>query len=149
MSARLNKILRDLNRHKQIFDLDQNRLAESLMDIDAGVILAAMDAEVDPDGAPWAPLSELYLEFKARAAPGAPMAVLYGHMKTIEQLHGLRRITAREAVMVYGIDELARELATFFQEGNSRQPPRKFYGTSAEADIRKDMFCREHLESQI
>jgi hypothetical protein len=150
-SGRLAKILRDLERHKHIFDLDQHDLAEALMDIDVEVMLRDMDAEVAPDGTAWPRLSERYERWKARAAPGAPMAVLYGHMKTREQLEGLRRVTAREATMVYGIDDLAREVATYFQEGapGNDQPPRPFYGLSAEADARKDEYCRKHLEKLI
>jgi hypothetical protein len=150
-SASLSKILRVLERHKHIFDLDKNHLGEALMDITAEVILRDMDAEVGPDGQAWPALSNPYEEWKAKAAPGAPMAVLYGHMKTPEQVNGMRRVTAREAVMVYGVDELARELATYFQEGSSgnNQPPRPFYGLSAEAEVRIDEHCRKHLESKV
>ena len=151
MSWRLTKILGDLDRHKQIFDLDQNGLGEALMNIDCEVILRDMDAEVDPDGKPWPPLSELYLAWKAIAAPGSPMAVLYGHMKTLAQLKGMRRTTARLAVMVYGIDEEARDLAEWFQEGNAKQnrPPRRFYLQSAEAQQLKDEYCRNHLTGRV
>ena len=151
MSAALARIVRILERHKTIFDLDKNGLAESLMDIDAEVILREMGQEIDPDGAGWPALSLAYLKFKSRVAPGAPMGVLYGHMKTETQIKGLRRITAREAVMVYGVDELARDLAEWFQEGSKKQnrPPRRFYKLSVEAQTRKDAFCRQHLAKLV
>lgn len=149
MSARLDPILRDLERHKTVFDLDRDGLGEALMDLDARLILKYMDAQEDPDGNPWPPLSEGYALWKDAAHPGNPMAVLLGHMKTEEQVKGMRRVTAREATMVFGVDELARQEATYFQEGSADQPPRRFYGQSAEAQQLKDDLCRKHLEDRV
>lgn len=148
-SAALSSILADLERHKTIFDLDRHGLGAKLMDATAEQILRDMIDEKSPDGAPWARLSEAYAEYKAKVAPGQPISVLFGHMRTIGQLKGLRRAAAREAVMVYGVDDLARDLATWFQEGSSRQPARPFYGISAECEARLDQICREHLESLV
>lgn len=148
-TAALASILADLERHKTIFDLDKHGLAEKLMDATAEQILRDMKAETDPDGNPWPALSEAYTEYKAKVAPGQPMSVLFGYMRTIEQLKGSRRIAAREAVMVYGVDEKARQLAEWFTQGNSRQPPRPFFAISAECEARLDQICREHLEGLI
>lgn len=149
-SAALTSILADLERHKTIFDLDKHGLGTALMDATAEQILRDMVDEKGPDGNPWAPLSEAYAEYKAKVAPGQPISVLFGHMRTIAQLKGLRRIEAREAVMVYGVDELARDLATWFQDPtNSRQPPRPFYGISSECETRLDQLCREHMEALV
>ncbi len=88
MSARLGPILRDLERHKTIFDLDRDGLGEALMDLDARVILKGMDARVDFDGNPRPPLSEGYGLWRHAACPGDPMAVLLGHMETEAQVKG-------------------------------------------------------------
>jgi len=88
MSARLDPILRDLERHKTIFDLDRDGLGETLMDLDARVILKDMDAQVDPDGNPRPPLSEAYGLWKHAACPGDPTAVHLVHMKTEAQVKG-------------------------------------------------------------
>lgn len=149
MSTRLDNVLRDLERHKTIFDLDRDGLGEALMDVDARVILKNMDRQEDFDGNPWPPLSEGYGLWKNATYPGKPMAVLLGHMKTEEQVKGMRRVTARDATMVFGVDELARDEATWFQEGSADQPPRRFYGQSAEANQLKDELLQKHLEDRI
>lgn len=79
------------------------------------------------------------------------MAVLFGHMKTIDQLSGRRRITPREAIMEYGIDELAIDLAHWFQEGSAKQnrPPRPFYGLSSEALHESDQYCNRHIAKLV
>ncbi len=88
MSARLDPILRDLERHKTIFDLDRDSLGEALMDVDAQVILKDIAAEVGPDGNPRPPLSEGYGLWRHAACPGNAMAVHLGHMKTEAQVRG-------------------------------------------------------------
>ena len=88
MSARLDPILGDLERHKTIFNLDRNGPGEALMDVDARVILRDMDAQVDPDGNPRPPLSEAYGLWNHAACPANPTAVLLGHMKTESQVKG-------------------------------------------------------------
>ncbi len=145
----LSAILADLERHKTIFDLDRDGLGEKLMDATAAQILRDMEAEVDPDGRRWAELSAAYVEYKQKVSPGEPMSVLHGRMRTLEELQGLRRITAREGVMVYGTDEQTRQEAEWFQEGNSRQPGRRFYAISAECEARLDEVCREHLAARV
>jgi hypothetical protein len=151
MSPALRPILRDLERIKTAFDFDQHGLGEKLMDTAVDTIERLMDNEEDPNGIPWDELSESYVKQKARINPGAPMAVLHDHMKQRHQLEGERRITAREAVMVYGTDDRARDEATWFQEGNSAtgQPPRRFYELGYEAQARLDQACRDHLDRII
>lgn len=127
MSAQMNAIIRRIEKHPHIFDFDKGGLGEHLVAIVAQTIYDAMSQECSPKGQAWPALSEAYDEWKSRHFPGQPMAVLTGHMKQIPQLIGLCRIVAGEIRQTYGIDETARALATWFQEGNSHQPPRPFF----------------------
>lgn len=151
MSVAHQRIIGKIAKHKELFDLDKNGLGESLMDLAVTVMLETMDREVGLDGTPWPPLSELYAKWKSKVAPGKPMAVLFEHMKTREQLSGQRRITPREAIMEYGVDELAIDLAHWFQEGSAKQnrPPRLFYGLSAETLQRSDQLCNKHVYANL
>jgi hypothetical protein len=152
-SPLMDAIIGDLQRHKTIFD--PVNVGEEVCDIIAEEILVCMDAQVSPDGTPWEPLSIAYEYWKNKHYPGEPMAVLEGHMKTLEQLKGTRIIAGAggsEMQMTYGIDELARDLAEWFQEGNQGgggflggitshgQPPRPFYSISQPAMDRIDAY---------
>lgn len=127
MSRQMASIISHIQQHPSVLDFDRKGLGEALVEITARAIYDAMSQECSPKGQAWAPLSEAYDEWKQRHFPGRPMAVLLGHMKQLPQLVGLCRITAHEIVQTYGVDETARSLAAWFQEGNSRQPPRPFY----------------------
>ena len=87
-ASQLNPLLKDLARFKEVFDLQRDLLAFRAHNVAVQVMLADMLAEVDPDGMPWPELSELYAKWKSQHFPGNPMAVLYGVMKTEENLRG-------------------------------------------------------------
>jgi hypothetical protein len=136
----------DARRLLEAFDFDKNGLGEALMDEAVDQFLIEMDAQVDPDGVPWPPLSEDYAEWKASAAPGEPMAVLYHLMKTPEQLAGERTIAADVATMTYGTSPDARDEAGFFIEGRPPgQPARRFYEFSAACEARFDAILDAHF----
>lgn len=143
--AQLAPILKELKRQRDFWRFDRGKLGRQLMDAATDCIEDDMDAQQAPDGAPWAPLSEAYVEFKDQVAPGEPMAVLYGHMKTREQLEGQRFRGADEMRQTYGIDERAKQEASWFIEGNDRQPARPFYGFSQEALVRMDQLCDQRF----
>ncbi len=140
MAATMAEILADLDREVYRFDLDKGGLGEKAMDIAVEVMLRDMDAEQSPDGTRWPDLSDAYAEAKAGIAPGSPMAVLHGEMKSTEQLAGERRITPHRCTMVFGTTQQARDEACWFQEGDpgGNQPPRPFWGFSVEALTRTD-----------
>lgn len=126
MSAQISPILADLQRHRHCFDLDRG-LAEPLAEATAAAIFEYMEAQVDPDGHAWEPLSEKYAEWKATHAPGAKMSELYYRMKAPDQLKGELGIDVYRLEQTYGLDLEARQEAEWFQEGNPNQPPRPFY----------------------
>lgn len=146
-SVQLNAIFRDLKRHGDVFAPAD--VADDLFDIAADAILRQMDREQDPDGGDWPPLSADYEVAKQRIAPGKPMAVLYGHMKTIEQIKGQRYIGQDEARMAYGVDDLAKDLAEWFQEGNDNQPPRPFYAVGDEGVQLMDDYLGRRFASKV
>jgi hypothetical protein len=135
--AELNAIVRDLNRHAEVFDLDKHNLGERLLDIAAQAILEQMDAELDPTGTPWPALSDLYATWKATVSAGSPMAVLFGIMKSLTNLQGVREISIYRAASTFGFEtDVSRQEACYFQEGfngvdsaghRRNQPPRRFY----------------------
>lgn len=141
-SRQMNSILAALDRHVRYFDLDRNDLAEDLMDIATEEIRRSMDAETDPDGNPWPALSGDYAKWKAKHFPGNPMAVLHGVMKTDAQLRGNRNVAPDRCRMTYGLDQRARDEATWFQEG---PPERRFWGLSAAAITRMNARLDRHF----
>jgi hypothetical protein len=145
----MQMILQKLDEQTHRFDLDRDGLGETVMDIAVDAMLVDMDAERDPTGANWPPLSAEYAEEKAKVSPGSPMAVLHGIMKTRDQLEGERCITAHQASMTFGKDPVAKQEAIWFQEGDpsNNQPPRLFFGFSAECVSRTDDLLERRAEA--
>lgn len=127
MSLQMAAIVRKIDTLTHALDFDRAGLGDTLVAAAAEEIFRAMDQESSPVSGPWPALSPGYDAWKSAHYPGQPMAVLLGHMKTLEQLTGLYRITTDDIRQVYGIDADARALATWFQEGHGNQPPRPFY----------------------
>lgn len=138
-------IAADINRLADCFHFRREGFGEALMDAAAEGILVAMDAQEDPDGNPWAPLSERYRDWKSRKFPGNPMAVLYGVMKTEENIRGQRLVLSTMAIMTFGTDDLAKQEAEWFQEGNENQPPRPFYAFTRASVEACDGLCDERF----
>ena len=114
MVGSMAKILGDILRHKTIFDLDQNSLGEDLLEIAVEEIERNLYDEVDIEGVRFAPLTAPYETWKNQHYPGRPIAELTGAMKEETQIVGKRKITAKNAEMVYGTDEENKQVATFF-----------------------------------
>ena len=75
MSPDAVRILAAISRHATAFDLTSDKLGESLCKVFTDGVQATIAAEQDPDGTPWADLSEAYAEEKARRFPGKPIGV--------------------------------------------------------------------------
>lgn len=138
-SSQANAILRDLQRHKELFDLTKG-LGTILMNEAAEGMFDQMNREVDPDGVPWPALSEAYAKWKAKTHPGELISELEHRMKTLEQLDGEREIEADHATQTYGVDEGARQEMSWFVEGDPsrNRPPRKAYELDAATVKRLD-----------
>lgn len=139
------EIIADLKRLAKMFDLRRDNLGSDLLDLAAEDVLETMDRQEDPDGLPWIPLSDAYEEWKSLHFPAQPMAVLFGLMKTREQVRGFRVIGVDRAEMTYGLDDQVRNEAEWFQEGNTHQPPRPFYALTAQAVARADVMIDHWL----
>lgn len=148
MSA--DDIIADLNRILKGIDFRRNNLGRDLLDMAAEEILECMDRQEDPDGLPWIPLSDAYEEWKSANFPAQPMAVLYGHMKTREQVRGFRVIEQARAEMTYGLDGPTRDEAEWFQDPtNPNQPARPFYGLTPHAIQRADAIANSWFDDLI
>jgi hypothetical protein len=134
MSAEGAVILADLAKHAVCFDLTLDGLGERLAEALAVGVFAYMDAETDPDNNAWIPLSERYERWKSAHFPGLPMSHLYGLMKQPDQLKGTLNIKPDGMTQTYGTDEDAQNEAVWFQEGNDRQPARRFYDFNEQAE---------------
>lgn len=133
------QIIADLQRIVRDLDFRRNNLGRDLLDMAAEEVLEGMDRQEDPDGFPWIPLSDAYDAWKSAHFPAQPMAVLYGHMKTRDNVRGVRVIEPTRAEMTYGLDEQVRDEAAWFQDPtNPNQPARRFYGLSPHAIQRAD-----------
>ncbi|MDR3639063.1 MAG: hypothetical protein P4L84_34985 [Isosphaeraceae bacterium] len=145
--AELTAIIAAVKQHPRTFDFTKDTLGESLCHVTAMAIIAFMGSEIDPDGNPWPELSEAYADWKSTVAAGEPMAVLYRHMRTLDQMEGLHRITATTVDQTYGTDEEARSLAEWFQEGSTKQnrPPRPFYAFNDLAINNLNDWCDQHF----
>ncbi|MDQ3168423.1 MAG: hypothetical protein M3P94_07220 [Chloroflexota bacterium] len=114
-----------------VFDLDQGTIADDIMDKSVDGMMWNMLMETAPDGTPWPALSDDYEEWKDKFYPGQLMSHLTGEMRTIDQLSGVRTVSAHMATMEYGLDHAVRLKAMKFSEGGvltgTAQPPRPFY----------------------
>lgn len=144
-------IIADLERHKQGFDFTQDELAQRVSVVTAAAIYSYMDAQVDADNAPWIALADGYARWKERHFPGQPIGVLTGHMKALAQLLGELEITPHLLKQTYGIDEQARLLAEWFQEGydDQNRPPRSFYDLNDLAVAALDDFFDRYLAELV
>lgn len=141
LSPQMRAIIARIQRQTHIFDFDREGLGEAICKIVANDIYRAMSAECDPDGNAWPELSESYAKWKAVNKPGAPMGVLEGAMKTVDQLLGQRTITRNQIVQTYGdgSDPDAVDHFLWFSEGDPSRgrPPRPFWmiGPIARAEL--------------
>lgn len=134
-----SEIIADLQRLIRDVDFRRRNLGRDLLDMAAEEVLECMDRQEDPDGLPWIPLSDAYAEWKSSHFPAQPMAVLWGHMKTRDQVRGFRQIEQTRAEMTYGLDNQSRDEAEWFQDPtNPNQPARPFYALSPQAIHRAD-----------
>lgn len=151
MAAELLALVKEIESYEDIFDFARNGndLGEQLVGIAAAAINDQTEHELDEDGTPFAPLSGGYADWKARVAPGAPIGYLWGHMRTFDQMLGLYSIRSASIDQTYGVDDMARNLAVWFQEGNSRQPARRFYAFNSFALAAMDQFLENHFADAI
>jgi hypothetical protein len=132
-TSALAKIRADIERHRHLFDLDRDELGKKLCKAATDGVQQCIAEEREPDGASWAPLSQKYEEWKSFQFPGQPIAVLYQHMADPKEVAGEVVVQANQAVVTYGVSALAKQEASFFQEGNAHQPPRRFWGFTKES----------------
>jgi hypothetical protein len=144
MSAQFHVLEREIKAHAYVFAFNRNQLGQAIMEAAAKDILRAMKLQGDPDAIPWARLTPLYKAWKQKHYPGQPISVLLGHMRTLAQLLGEQWIQRDEMRQTYGVDALAKDLATWFQEGDTHQKPRPFYffGPIGEARIGRVLDAR-------
>lgn len=125
-------IYADIDHMIGLFDFTTGGLGDKATALVSQSILDSMDAEVDCDGIPWAALSYGYEQWKTSVAPGQPIGVLWGSMKTLDQLEGEQIIQPKHIVHTYGKDAMVRTEAMKFQLGGlvtgTRQPQRHFFG---------------------
>jgi hypothetical protein len=127
------KILQDMERHRKLFDLSEGNLGRDLCKAATDGVQACIAGEHAPDGTPWAALSEKYAEWKSFQFPGNPISLLHGTMDDPHEVAGIVDVADSWAEVTYGRSDQARQEAMWFQEGNSHQPPRPFWGFTAES----------------
>jgi hypothetical protein len=129
MSAASAKIVAALGRHKKLFDLTRDDLGRRLCKVATDGVQECIAGQHAPDGSPWPPLDKHYEEWKSFHFPGLPMGVLHQHMANPHEVAGEVVVTADGAKVTYGISDLARREASWFQDPeDGRQPPRRFWG---------------------
>jgi phage virion morphogenesis protein len=86
---------------------------------------ARADANIDPDGKRWAPLSDEYAARKAKIAPASAGKILrlYGYMFGRMNYRPSAKDLILGTPQVYGI---------YHQEGTSKMPQRRFLGLSTD-----------------
>lgn len=143
-SSQLREILRDIERHKVMFDGDV--VGEKVLDIAMAECLERFRRQEDPDGGAWPELSTDYEAWKAAHGLGMQKGVLWGAMSDDEQFRGERSIAKDEASSEFGVNATAKDHASWFEEGDDsrNRPPRPFTALSAEAIRRIDEFLDSH-----
>lgn len=141
------KIRADLERHRHLFDLTRDGLGVALCKAATDGVQYAIAREESPDGTKWADLSPAYAEAKALSHPGNPISLLEGVMDNPREVAGEVVVSAEKATATYGVSDQARQEAIFFQEGNSNQPPRPFWGFTKESEAEARRILDERFKS--
>jgi hypothetical protein len=130
MSVDGRRIRDALARHQTFLDFTDGLCGDSLLAIFADGVEETIKAQEAPDGTPWDPLSPAYDAWKRRHFPGQPMGRLYDVMADPVQVAGFGSVAPDRATAQYGVSQLARDEASWFQEGdpNQNRPPRRFWG---------------------
>lgn len=149
MSAQLSRILARMERHKHIFDFDQNGLGTQMVQTIADDILSAARMGGPPSGGSWPDLSPKYEEWKSEHYPGQPIGYLTGHMLAAPQVVGQPTITAQRIDHRYGVDAVAIEHATYFQTGGDYGKPRLFFRFGPIGLMRLGEMLTSHFRSMI
>lgn len=141
----------DIARMRSLFDLTRDDLGKTLCEIATDGVMDNMQDETDPDGNPWAPLSDAYGAWKANQFPGQPMAVLHHLMADPAQVKGIQAIARNEAVVTYGVSQEARDEAAWFIEGDEarNRPPRNFWGITGPALQLIDEMLEQRLNTRF
>jgi hypothetical protein len=126
--AALAKIRADIARHKKLFDLERDELGKHLCKAATDGVQECFAGQHSPDGEGWEYLSPKYDEWKSFQFPGNPIGVLHQVMANPNEVAGEVVVTPDKATVTYGISDQARDEAVYFQEGNSHQPERRFWG---------------------
>jgi hypothetical protein len=145
MNPALARVLGDIERHRHAFDLDSENLGRDLCKAATDGVQGCIAREESPDGTRWDDLSPHYEEWKRFQFPGEPIGVLHKHMADPHEVAGEVDAKSDEATVTYGISEQARLEATWFQDPeNPNQPPRPFWGFTAEslAEVEKILDAR-------
>jgi hypothetical protein len=130
-------LLADIDEMRRLFDMTDSNLGESLLDETVQDILYNCAMMADPDGNPWADLSDYYKADKqADVGFVYPIGVREQRMLQQPEIEGTRVIQPDLASMEYGTNDRDRHVATSFQEGGPSGgrraiPPRPFYGIGA------------------
>jgi hypothetical protein len=128
------KILQDMERHRKLFDLSEGNLGKDLCKAATDGVQECIAREESPDGKRWDDLSPKYAEWKAFQFPGEPVGVLHKTMADPHEVAGLVDVAESWAEVTYGRSDQARAEAEWFQDPkNPNQPPRKFWGFTAES----------------
>jgi hypothetical protein len=116
MSGELARVVADLERHKDLFNLERDGLGKALCKAATDGVQRTIEGQQTPDGARWPELDPAYDAWKSDHFPGKPMAVLHEIMAQPDQVAGDVAVSAGQAIVTYGTDEQARQEATWFQE---------------------------------
>lgn len=145
----LPEILADLSQIARTFDMTQNGLGKSLCQAFTDGVQVTLAAQQSPAGTPWPPLSPTYAEWKGRFFPGQPMAHLHDVMADPAEVAGEVVIRPDSAEATYGRSEVARDEASWFQEGGGNQPPRPFWGFTASSRDAVRVILTERLKQSV
>jgi phage gpG-like protein len=144
------KIIGDVRRISRTFDMTQNGLGADLLKAFTDGVKDTIAKEEAPDGTPWDQLDPAYEAWKQKNYPGKPIGFLEEIMADAAQIEGTPRITAEEAETTYGITDVARDHASWFQNGDedNNQPPRPFWGFTPESLAKiKEILAKRLSES--
>jgi hypothetical protein len=143
----LEKIKASLAKHRKCFDLVEGGLGRELCKVATDGAQACIAGQQAPDGSPWPALSPAYEEWKEFHHPGLPMGLLFGVMANPREVAGTIEVTPDKATVTYGVSAEARAEASYFQEGDEHQPPRRFFGLTDESRARSKEILDERFKS--
>lgn len=153
ITSNLPEIRRNLNDLGQIMNLRrrpggaQRRIGDEILDVVAVAIeVRTIKQQLDPSGAPLAPLKPRTIARKIRLGFPLKIGIETHRMLDLDEIRGDQIVTSSTASMTYGHEDEEKQKAEWFQDpSNPNQAPREFYDVGKDGEKLIDNYINDEV----